>query len=221
MAVVGAGGALLVVLAIVAVVYLRDGSQMANQNPPDPGATTGMPPAPLEAAPLPVASIPTPAVPAQGSADASAGLAPGQQPAPAASAARPRAIPRPPTSVPAAGAAVAQSPLDRPAASAAFSGRAYISTEVDVRPEVVRQVPPVYPEDALAQRLGDIVVLKVLVGATGRPEDIQVLRGSQKTPAFNAAAITAVRQWAFSPARKNGLPVPCWWAVGVPFEPPK
>ena len=217
-AMVGAGGALLVVLAIVAVVYLRGGSPMANQNPPDPGA----PPAPLDSAPLPVASIPTPAAPAQGSADASAGgRTPGEQAAPAASGARPRAVPRPTTSAPGADAAVAQSPLGSSAAAAAQAGRAYISTEVDVRPEVVRQVPPVYPEGALAQRLRDIVVLEVLVGATGSPEDIQVLRGSQKTPAFNAAAITAVRQWAFSPARKNGLPVPCWWAVGVPFEPPK
>ena len=117
-------------------------------------------------------------------------------------------------------------PPDRPApaagpAAGTPAGRVYLSTEVDVRPEVVRQVPPIYPEGALAQRLQDVVVLKVLIGPTGRPEDIQVLRGSQKTPAFNAAAITAVRQWAFSPARKNGLPVPCWWAVGVPFEPPK
>jgi len=220
-AMVGAGGALLVVVAIVAVVYLRGGSPMANQNPPDPGAATGAPPAPLDAVPLPVAFIPTPAAPAQGSADAFAGLAPGQQAAPAASAARPRAVPRPPTSAPGADAAVAQSPPGSSAAAAAQAGRAYISTEVDVRPEVVRQVPPVYPESALAQRLQDIVVLKVLVGATGRPEDVEVLRGSQKTPAFDAAAITAVRQWAFSPARKNGRPVPCWWAVGVPFEPPK
>ena len=224
---VGAGGALLGVLATVAVVFLRGGSQMANQNPPDPGAVAparaaGPPPAQLDSVRLPVASIPTPAAPTQGSAGVSAGgRAPGQQPAPAASAARPRAVPRPPTSAPGADAAVAQSPLDSPAAAAARAARVYISTEVDVRPQVVRQVPPVYPERAVALRVQDVVVLKVLVGPTGRPEDIQVLRGSQKGSALDAAAVAAVRQWEFYPARKDGQPVSCWFNVGVPFQPPK
>jgi protein TonB len=97
----------------------------------------------------------------------------------------------------------------------------YISTEVDVRPQVVRQVPPVYPERAVALRVQDVVVLKVLVGPTGRPEDIQVLRGSQKGSALDAAAVAAVRQWEFYPARKDGQPVSCWFNVGVPFQPPK
>jgi serine/threonine-protein kinase len=226
-AMVGAGGALLMVLAIVAVVFLRGGSQMANQNPPDPGAvkgagTSSTPPAPPDSVPPAVASIPTPAAPAQGSAGVSAGArAPGQQPAPGATAARPRAVPRPPTSAPGADAAVARSLPDRPAATAGPAGRVYISTEVDERPQVVRQVPPVYPEGAIALRVQDVVVLTVLVGPTGRPEDIQVLRGSQKASALDAAAVTAVRQWEFSPAKKNGQPVPCWFNVGVPFQRPK
>jgi protein TonB len=90
---------------------------------------------------------------------------------------------------------------------------------VDERPKVVRQVSPVYPEGAVAEGMQDIVVLKVLVGTTGRPEDIQVLRGSAKAPALDAAAIAAVRQWEFTPAKKNGQPVPCWFNVGVPVQP--
>jgi protein TonB len=77
----------------------------------------------------------------------------------------------------------------------------------------------VYPESAARRKVQDVVVLKVLVGPNGRPEDIEVLRGSQKDPALDAAAIAALRQWTFTPARKGGQPVPCWFNVGVPFPP--
>jgi len=237
-AMIGAGGALLLVLAVAAIVFMRGGGRMANQVPPDTGAmapagtdstpagTDSAPPAPLDAAPHPVVFLPTPGAPAQDWASMFAGTpAPGQPPSPAASSARPRPVLRPLPSTPEVGAGLVQPPLVRPApaaapAAVAAAGRVYISTEVDVRPQVVRQVPPVYPEGATAQRVQDVVVLKVLVGPTGRPEEIQVLRGSQKVSAFDAAAVAAVRQWEFFPARKDGQPVACWFNVGVPFQPP-
>ncbi|MCX6551557.1 MAG: energy transducer TonB, partial [Acidobacteria bacterium] len=74
---------------------------------------------------------------------------------------------------------------------------------------------------ASARRVEDVVVLKVLVAPSGRAEDVQVLRGSQKDPAFDAAAMIAVRQWAFTPARKGGQPVASWYNVGVPFQLPR
>ena len=90
-----------------------------------------------------------------------------------------------------------------------------------MRPSVLKQVAPVYPEDARLQRLQDTVVLKVLIGPGGTAEDIRVLRGSGKAPSLNDAAVAAVRQWAFEPARKAGKPVSCWYSVGVPFELPR
>jgi periplasmic protein TonB len=82
-------------------------------------------------------------------------------------------------------------------------------------------VPPLYPDDALAQRVQDTVILQVLVGPAGSAEEIRVLRGSRKAPSLNDSAVAAVRQWVFDPARKGGRTVSCWYNVGVPFEPPR
>ena len=101
------------------------------------------------------------------------------------------------------------------------SARVYLATEVDAKPEVLTQVAPNYPDDAAQQNVQDVVVLQVLVDASGRPQTIRLLRGSQKAPLLNGAAAAAVRQWTFSPARKDGQPVPCWFNVGVPFPPAK
>jgi protein TonB len=110
-----------------------------------------------------------------------------------------------------------------PAAPGAItsSARVYQVTEVDAKPEVLTQVPPVYTDDAVTRHVQDVVILQVLVDASGRPQTIRLLRGSQKAPLLNGAAAAAVRQWTFSPARKDGQPVACWFNVGVPFPPAK
>lgn len=97
-------------------------------------------------------------------------------------------------------------------------GRVYNPTEVDVRPKVLRQVAPLYPASAERAGTEDVVVVKVLVGPDGQVADVQILRGSQKNPAFDIAAMAAVRQWVFAPARKGGQPVASWYNVGVPFQ---
>ena len=99
--------------------------------------------------------------------------------------------------------------------------RVYLATEVDVKPEVLTQVAPLYPDDAAKQKVQDVVVLQVLVDASGRPQTIKLLRGSRKAPSLDGAAAAAVRQWTFSPATKTGQPVACLFNVGVPFPPTK
>lgn len=113
-------------------------------------------------------------------------------------------------------------PAPPPATGApVVAGRVFELTGVDERPQVFREVPPVYPADALARRLEDVVIVKALVAEDGRVADVQVLRRSQKSPAFEAAAIEAVRQWVFTPARRKGQAVACWFNVGVPFQLPR
>jgi periplasmic protein TonB len=111
-------------------------------------------------------------------------------------------------------------PADAPSSSRSpvTTGRIYQVTEVDVKPAVVKAVPPVYPTEAARRRVEDVVVVKALVGEDGRVADVQVLRGSSKDAAFDAAAIKAVQEYRFTPAQKKGRPVPCWFNLGVPFQ---
>jgi TonB family protein len=163
-------------------------------------------PNPAQAQAKPVRTTP-PAAPAAQPGTASAERTPGT----------PRSAQAPPATTP---VPVRQEPPPQ-APAAQPVGRTYESTEVDERPVTVRQTEPTYPSEARRKGLEDVVVLKLLVSATGEVADVQVLRKSQKDPEFDSAAVAAVRQWAFKPARRRGENVACWFNVGVPFKIPK
>jgi serine/threonine-protein kinase len=213
-------GLIVIVLGVAGALYLRGGADPASQAAAD--ATAEPPPlessAPaglmIPAAPTaPPSSLSPPAAAAPPPATRTRSPAGAPPRVPAASQNKPVEAPSPPA-VPAVGAVPAPA-----VPSAAAPGRVYQTTEVDVKPEVLTQVAPGYPEEVAKQKVEDVVVLQVLVDASGRPQDIKLLRGSRRAPLLDGAAAAAVRQWTFSPARKNGQPVPCWFNVGVPFPP--
>jgi protein TonB len=109
--------------------------------------------------------------------------------------------------------AAAQPRVDRVEPEAAFE-----ATQVDVKPEVLRRVPPEYPEHARARGIEDVVIVRVLVSAAGAPAGVRLLRGARNDSAFDEAALAAVRQWRFSPARRRQAAVSCWFNVAVPFR---
>jgi serine/threonine-protein kinase len=236
LALAGAGVVVLVVLGVAGAMYLRGRTSPASaaeeagaavQPPPTPAETpvsaatapdtTATPPGPPAPQPASQPAVPQLAGPSRGSR----GVAGGTGRAPAAL--KGEAVSRPPPALPAAPAApeapAAAPPEAAAAREVALPGRVYQATEVDVKPEVIAQVAPDYPAEAASQRVQDVVVLQVLVDELGRPRNIKLLRGSRKAPLLDGAAAAAVRQWTFSPAKKNGQPVACWYNVGVPFPP--
>lgn len=100
----------------------------------------------------------------------------------------------------------------------ASAGPAFEVTDVDVRPRIEHRVEPRYPEHARERGIEEVIVVRVLVSPAGRPTDMLLLRRSPRDPAFDAAALAAVRQWRFAPARKRERAVSCWFNVGVPFR---
>jgi protein TonB len=81
-------------------------------------------------------------------------------------------------------------------------------------PEKVRDVPPVYPPMAQAARVEGVVIIEAVIGTTG---DVQNARVLKSVPLLDEAALTAVRQWKFTPTLLNGLPVPVIYTVTVRF----
>lgn len=74
------------------------------------------------------------------------------------------------------------------------------------RPSLVRRVSPTYPPDARRRGLEGLVLLEAVLDVQGNVEPgVKVL---QSVPELDRAAIEAVRQWRFQPARgRDGNPV--------------
>ena len=82
-------------------------------------------------------------------------------------------------------------------------------------PTKVSNVPPVYPEVAKQARVQGVVVLEATISPSGEVSNVRVVNG---IPLLNDAAMTAVRQWRYTPTLLNGVPVPVIMTVTVNFR---
>jgi VWFA-related protein/TonB family protein len=94
----------------------------------------------------------------------------------------------------------------------ALYGRNVADSGGDHPAQVLSKVNPEYPYALRAQGHQGTVTLEVTVGADGVPKDIRIVRSD---PAIDAAVLTAVRQWRFTPARQGGQAVES--TVTLPF----
>lgn len=67
------------------------------------------------------------------------------------------------------------------------------------QPTILKKVNPVYPDEARRARLEGVVLLQATLGTNGRAADVKVLRGEPM--GLSEAAVAAVRQWEWEPAR--------------------
>jgi TonB family protein len=88
---------------------------------------------------------------------------------------------------------------------------------VNDAPQVASRIEPQIPDDVQGP-LNDVVILRVLVSQTGHVSLVNVLRRSRSGVSLDDAVVAAVKQWTFSPARKRGEAVSCWYHVGVPVQ---
>ena len=89
---------------------------------------------------------------------------------------------------------------------------------LDEVPKPVKTVPPKYPDSARRRHLQGTVFLRALVTKTGRVEQVSVAPGKGVSPELDKAAITAIRQWTFSPGRKKGQAVSVYIVIPVKFK---
>jgi len=82
-------------------------------------------------------------------------------------------------------------------------------------PQLLREVRPVYTDEARRRAIEGDVVMEIVVRRDGTVGDVRVLRtlGS----GLEQRAITAVRQWKFAPARRLGSAVDVVVEVAVGF----
>jgi periplasmic protein TonB len=92
---------------------------------------------------------------------------------------------------------------------------------VDIAPSEILsfrlQRPPKYPVKAVRERMEGKVVLKVLVGLEGEPEEIS-LEKSSGSEDLDRAAITAVKSWMFNAGLKRGYVTRSYLLVPIEFN---
>lgn len=81
-------------------------------------------------------------------------------------------------------------------------------------PTKIRDVRPVYPQEAQDARIQGVVIVEATIDGAGRIREARVLRS---IPMLDEAALEAVRQWEFTPTLLNGVPVPVIMTMTVNF----
>ncbi len=83
-------------------------------------------------------------------------------------------------------------------------------------PVIVSKASPVYPEDAKKDKVEGTVVIDATIDVAGKVVDARVVTGAE--PRLDKAALEAVRQWTYKPARNaKGTPVAVIFTVTVRF----
>lgn len=100
--------------------------------------------------------------------------------------------------------------IELPASNAAPASRPLEPKPVDAsgarEASVAKLVTPMYPLEAIRERVGGEVVMRVHVAADGRVLDTDVVKSSGHQ-ALDEAALNAVRASAFHPALKEHRPI--------------
>ncbi len=76
---------------------------------------------------------------------------------------------------------------------------------------------PAYPSSAKRTGREGVVTVRALVGVDGKPASVTVLKTSGYDD-FDNAAVTAVKKWRFSPARRGKEPVESFHDVRIRFR---
>jgi protein TonB len=163
-----------------------------------PEATPSGKPLPIEALPEPLST----------GAGASGMEEPAPRPAPEE---RPQLVEETPMPAP-----VSETPPPATPAEAAPTAATVPLAPGDVPVPIPGQTPaPEYPSAAMRNGDQGTVMVRVDVGADGIPTSVEVAERSGSRD-LDRAALTAVRQWRFQPAQRDGQPVP--GAVTVPID---
>jgi periplasmic protein TonB len=93
--------------------------------------------------------------------------------------------------------------------------RAYRPGGAIREPRKVRDAPAVYPELARAARIHGLVILEATIDERGVVTDARVLRS---VPPLDGAALTALKQWRYTPTLLNGVPVRVLMTVTFRFS---
>ncbi len=83
------------------------------------------------------------------------------------------------------------------------------------RPRLIKRVNPIYPKQALAEKLQGAVVLEGLIDEGGKVADVRVI--SSAAPVLEKAAVEALRGWEYEPFQVGGKAKKVVFSVTITF----
>jgi protein TonB len=108
-------------------------------------------------------------------------------------------------------------PVRGPGEGEASAPRVKSADEVSEPPKTLQRRLPRYPAAAAAAETEGVVVLELLIDATGRVARARVVE-ARPPGVFESAALSAIRGWRFRPARDGGERVPVLARKTLRFE---
>jgi TonB family protein len=84
-------------------------------------------------------------------------------------------------------------------------------------PKLTKEVPVRYTPDALRAKIQGGVALEAVVRADGTVGEVRVVRSLDKRYGLDDEAVKALKQWQFTPGRKDGGAVPVVVEVEMTF----
>jgi TonB family protein len=84
-------------------------------------------------------------------------------------------------------------------------------------PRVVKEVKPAYTSEAMQAKVHGSVWLKAVVLDNGKVGEITIDKSLDQEHGLDEAAVTALRQWEFTPGTKDGKPVAVEITVELTF----
>jgi protein TonB len=111
-----------------------------------------------------------------------------------------------------------KSPAGEPAKEKPKPGDLLPLDRVDVHPTLIKRVDPKYPLQGFNMGVSGQVTVNALISETGDVVRTEILKGIKGGYGFEKSAETAVRQWKFRPAEKDGIPVRVWKAMDITFK---
>ena len=94
--------------------------------------------------------------------------------------------------------------------------RVFDLNELDRKPELIAQMPPVYPLELRRKNIAGVVNVNFVV--TARGEVIQAEIVSSPDPLLSAAVLKALEIWRFRAGVKNGRNVPANMEIPIRFQ---
>ncbi len=109
-------------------------------------------------------------------------------------------------------------PTGEPAVEKSKPGDLVPLAKVEIPPTLLKRVDPKYPLQAFNMGISGAVTVNALISETGDVLRTEILKGIKGGYGFEKSAETAVRQWKFRPAEKDGVPVRVWKAIDINFK---